>query len=350
MKNGVKGKKMLPADEIATFCGQIALILQAGIPLYDGMETIVDSCEDKAGKEVFKKLVDKVIETGVLYEAVKEVGCFPSYMVNMIHIGEEAGKLEEVLISLNAYYEREARIHKSIKLAITYPMLLIVMMAAVVMLLVTNVLPIFEKVFNNMGMDISATGKAIMNASMIIGKVSFVVIAVVLLVIIGISIAVKLGAGEKLKRLSFKLPLMRGLSGKISSGRFAAVLSMMLSSGYSLEKALELAPGIVTDVVAREQIKKCDEYIKEGKSFPEALENIKMFDGMHNRMINVGFKAGQLDAVMDKMTKIYEEEVDDSIARLLSYIEPTLVAILSIIIGGILVSVMLPLTGIMSSL
>ncbi len=351
MKDNELGKRgMLPADEIASFCGQVALILQAGIPLYDGMETLVESCEDKKAKEAFKQLADKVVETGMLYEAVRDAGFFPQYMVNMIHIGEEAGKLDEVLKSLNAYYEREAKIKKSIKSAVTYPILLIIMMAAVVTLLVTNVLPVFEQVFKNMGTDISATGKSIMNAGILIGNIAFIVIAIVLVLIIGIYIASKFGAGEKLKELSFKLPLLRGLSRKISSGRFASVLSMMISSGYSLEKALEMAPGIVTDTVAREKIKKCDELLKDGKSFPEALENINMFDGMQNRMISVGFKAGQLDAVMDKMTRIYEDEVDDSIERLLSFIEPTLVAILSIIIGGILVSVMLPLTGIMSSL
>lgn len=351
MKNREMGKRgMLPADEIASFCGQIALILQAGIPLYDGMETLVESCEDKKAREAFKQLADKVVETGMLYEAVRDAGFFPQYMVNMIHIGEEAGKLDEVLKSLSIYYEREARIRKSIKSAISYPMLLILMMAAVVTLLVTNVMPVFEKVFNNMGTDISETGKSIMNVGLVIGYVAFVVIAIILVLIITIYIAVKLGAGESLKRLSFKLPLLKGLSKKMSASRFAAVLSMMISSGYSLEKALEMAPGIVTDTVAREKIKKCDALLKEGKSFPEALESIDMFDGIHNRMISVGFKAGQLDAVMDKMTKVYEEEVDESIERLLSFIEPTLVAILSIIIGGILVSVMLPLTSIMSSL
>ena len=351
MKNNNLGKrKLLPADEISSFCGQVALILQAGIPLFDGMETLVESCEDKDAKEAFKQLADKVIETGMLYEAVRDAGFFPQYVVNMIHIGEEAGKLEEVLKSLSAYYEREAKIRKSIKSAVTYPILLIAIMAAVVTLLVTYVIPVFEKVFNNMGTDISATGKSIMNAGVLIGNVAFILVAIVLVVVICIYIATKLGAGEKLKEISFKLPLLKGLSKKISSGRFASVLSMMIASGYSLEKALEMAPGIVTDSVAREKIKKCDKLLKDGKSFPEALENIDMFDGMQNRMISVGFKAGQLDAVMDKMTKIYEDEVDDSIERLLSFIEPTLVAILSIIIGGILVSVMLPLTGIMSTL
>lgn len=350
MKDREFGKHMLPAEEIASFCGQISLILQAGIPLYDGMETLVESCEDKKAKEAFKKLAEDVIETGMLYEAVKNAGFFPAYMVNMIHIGEESGKLDEVLKSLSIYYEREAKIRKSIKSAITYPILLVIMMASVIALLVTKVLPIFEKVFKNMGTEVSKTGRSVMNAGIAVGNVAFVITGIVLVAIIAVYIASLFGFGERMKRLSFKLPLLRGLSRNISAGRFASVLSMMISSGYSLEKALELAPGIVTDAAAREKIEKCGALLKDGKSFPEALEEIEMFDGMQNRIISVGFKAGQLDSVMDKMTKIYEDEVDDSIEKLLSFIEPTLVAILSIIIGGILVSVMLPLTSIMSSI
>ena len=351
MEGKITGRRhMLPAEEIATFCGQIALILQAGIPLYDGMETLVESCEDKKGKEAFKMLADKVVETGRLYDAVKEAGFFPDYMVNMINIGEEAGKLDEVLKSLSIYYERESRIRKSIKSAITYPLLLITMMAAVVTLLVTKILPVLEKVFKNMGADITETGKSIMNVGLKIGTISFMFIVGVFVFIAAICIAVKLGAGDRLKSVSFKLPLLRGLSRNISCSRFASVLSMMISSGYSLEKALRLAPGIVNDFVAQEKIMKCDLLLRDGKSFPEALENVEMFKGIHNRMISVGFKAGQLDTVMEKMAKLYEEEVDDTIEKLLSFIEPTLVAILSIIIGGILVSVMLPLTSIMSSL
>lgn len=343
-------KNMLPADEIATFCGQISLILEAGIPLYDGIETLVESCKDKKAKEALKMLAEDVINTGRLYDAVKNAGFFPSYMVNLIHIGEEAGKLDEVLKSLESYYEREWRIKKSIKSAISYPILLIVMMVTVIAVLVTKIMPIFEKVFANMGVSVSKTGKSIMNIGLTVGNVAFVFTAILLLIVIVCYVINLLGYGYVLRELSFKLPILKGLSKKMSTSRFAAVLTMMLSSGYSLEKALELAPGIVTDRQAKEKIENCDNLLKEGKSFPEALESINMFDPMENRMISVGYKAGQLDTVMDKMTKVYEEEVEDTIERLLSYIEPTLVAILSMIIGGILISVMLPLTGIMSSI
>ena len=231
-------KNILPADEIATFCSQISIILQAGIPLYDGVETLVESCKDKKAKKALQQIADDVVETGMLYTAVKNAGFFPKYMVNMVHIGEEAGKLDEVLHSLSVYYEREARIKKSIKSAISYPIVLIVMMVTVVAVLVTKIMPIFEKVFKNMGVQVSKSGKSIMNIGLTVGNIAFVFTAVLLLIIIIVYILKRIGYGEALKNLSFKLPLLKGLNKKISASRFSAVIAMMLSSGYSLEKAL----------------------------------------------------------------------------------------------------------------
>jgi type IV pilus assembly protein PilC len=344
-----KKKKYLPSDEVSAFCSQISLILDAGIPLYDGIDSLVESIEDGKGQKAFIQISEKVKETGSLYEAVKEAGFFPEYMVNMIHIGEETGKTDDVLKSLSIYYERESKVLKTVKSAVTYPVLLIAMMAAVILLLVTRVMPIFEDIFINLGTDMSDSGRRIMNLGMLLGQISFAFIAAVLMLIIVFYLISKMGHGNKLRNLLFSLPILNRVNKKISGGRFAAVISMMLSSGYSLEKALEMAPTIVEDEYTKEKIALCAELVKEGKSFPEALLEIGIFTKMQSRIISVGFKAGQLDQVMEKISKTYEEEVDESIEKLVSYIEPCLVGILSIIIGGILISVMLPLASIMSS-
>lgn len=348
--DNIKKRKELPAGETAVFCGQIALIIKAGIPLYDGMETLTESCEDPKAKETFKLISNKVTETGSLYQAVKEAGFFPEYMVSMIKIGEETGKLDDVLTSLSKYYEREDKIKKSIKSAVTYPVLLIIMMAAVILLLVVRILPIFTKVYKNLGTEVSQTGKTFMALGRGFGYGSLAVTMIILVVILVLYVIYLVSGSRSLKKILFSLPVLKGLSNKITSGRFASVMAMMLSSGYSIEKALEMAPEIVTDESAKEKIIKFSNLVKEGMSFPEALMEINMFTGLQTRMINVGFKAGKLDSVMENMSSVYEEEIDNSIDKLVSVIEPTLVAIISIIIGGILVSVMLPLASIMSSI
>lgn len=344
-------KGCLPSNETSMFCAQVALILKAGIPLYDGMETLCESIEDEKFRKNFQKISDIVNDTGSLYEAVKQVGFFPSYMVNMIHIGEESGQLDDVLEGLSRYYEREASVKKSVQSAIAYPMILIIMMSAVIALLVMKVMPLFEKIFINLGTEMSNSGKAIMNMGMIIGKVALVLTILLLISIIGFYIYSKIGNGtEKTEVILSKIPAVRNLNNKMAASRFASVISMMLSSGLELDRALEMASEIVTDGLAKKKIEECANLVKEGTSFPEALAKIQMFSALDSRMINVGFKAGRLDGVMSKMSEVYEEEVDQSLAKLVSFIEPTLVAVLSFIIGGILVSVMLPLASIMSSI
>lgn len=346
-----KKKKYLPAGETALFCTQVSLVLRAGIPLHDGIETLYDSAEGIHAQKVFKEISELVSKNGSLYEALKKVDVFPPYMVNMIHIGEEVGKLDDVLVSLSEYYEREDKIRKSIRSAIFYPLILIVMMAVVVAVLITRVIPVFEQIYQNLGTEMSAAGKAIMNLGTTTGRLVLVLIAIILFVLLFMMVFSRTNQGaDKLRNLIGKTPFLRNLNQKISSGRFASVLSMMLSSGYELEKSLEIAPDIVSDKIAKEKILECEKLLKSGVSFPDALTKINIFSPLYNRMIYVGFKAGQLDTVMERLTRLYEEEVEETMTKLVSFIEPTLVAILSIIIGGILISVMLPLTSIMSSI
>ena len=346
-----KRRKSLPADEISMFCGQVALILKSGIPLHDGMATLCDGIEDEAAKSVFKRISDSVYDTGSLHEALKDAGIFPDYMVSMVLIGEEAGKLEEVMESLSLYYENENNVKRSVQTAITYPIVLIVMMGVVLSALITRVMPLFEEVFNNLGTEMSATGKMFMNFGLTFGKVTLSVIAAVLVVILALYIYTAItGKSERLKALAVKMPLLKKLSGKLTTARLASVLAMMLSSGLDLDKALSLAPEIVSDSLTKEKVKKCAGLMREGSSFVDAVTQMKIFPTLHTRMINVGFKAGQLDSVMKRLAKLYEEEVNEEVSKLISFIEPAMVAVLSVIIGGILISVMLPLASIMSSI
>jgi type IV pilus assembly protein PilC len=161
-----RSKKRLPLDECALFCEQVSLILSAGIPLYDGVEALADSFDDTQSKEAFRKLDADVKETGSLYQATRRAGIFPDYMVGMIHIGEQTGKLDSVMRALSEYYLREDKIRRAIRSAVTYPLGLIAMMAIVIIVLVARVLPIFERVYANLGSSLSASTNAVMRCGM----------------------------------------------------------------------------------------------------------------------------------------------------------------------------------------
>lgn len=346
-----KSRKYLPPEEIAMFCEQVALILKSGIPLFDGIDALCQNYKDTKYGDKFTLMNEKVKETGSLYEALELVGIFPPYMVNTVKIGEQAGTVDSVMESMSIYYMRDAKIKHAVKNAITYPIVLVAMMALVVGVLVVKVLPIFSQVFRNLGTDMSATSLAIMNFGLAAGRIVLIVVCALVLAAGIIFLLTKTSKKDSVLRFLGRIfPPVNELYSKTAAARFSSVMSMMLHSGFPLESALSLIPDVLSDKTAKDKVAVCQKLMQEGESFPAAVEACGIFEGIHSKMVRVGFMAGQLDSVMDKLADIYNEDVDNSISRMVSLIEPTLVGILSVIIGAILLAVMLPLASIMSSM
>lgn len=350
-QTNAKGKYLAP-DEIAMFCEQVALILKSGIPLYDGIEALCETYRDTQYAQTFDNLNKVVKESGTLFSAVEQAGIFPPYMVEMIHIGETAGKLDDVMDGLAEHYQREDKVRASIKNAVLYPVVMVMMMAVVIAVLVSKVMPIFNQVFRSLGSEMDTTMTTIMNFGVTVGYAVLVLVAVLLVVLLIGFILYKTGHGRGVTRLINRLfPPIRRVMEKTSSGRFASVLSMMMTAGFPIGEALDLTPKVLTDERTLEKVNQCARAINEnGVELPKAIAQAELFEPIYNKMIQVGFYAGQMDRVMKKIADIYDDEIDDGIRHLVGLIEPSLVAVLAIVIGGILLAVMLPLASIMSSI
>lgn len=341
----------LAASDISLFCSQTALILKAAIPMQDGIAAIQENIESGEGKKLLKTIENSIAEDGSLSNALVKTGAFPSYMVNMVHIGEKSGKLDDVMEALALYYDREDTLQKRVKSAVLYPFILILMMAAVVAILVMKVLPVFNQVFQDLGSDVSASSAAVLNIGIHIGKYAFFVILVLaVLILVGIVFAKTKKGAEMFSDLLSSFAITRGLSAKVAAARFASVMSMLISSGYDTSEALDLVPKVMKNKAVIRKIENCKASIQTGASFAQAVTEAHMFPGIYSSMIHIGAKTGNLDTVMKKLAGIYEEDVDTSIGNAVSVIEPVMVGVLSVIIGSILLSVMLPLMGIMSSI
>jgi len=348
VKRVVKGR--IPPREIAVFCSQASMLLKAGIPLHEGLENMTEEYTATGGS-LLKGIAAKVEETGSLYEAVEDAGVFPSYMVQMIRIGETVGKLEDVLESLSAYYNREGRIREAVRSAVLYPVILIFLMAAVIGVLVAVVLPVFSEVLEGLGSDVTGSDAGFMDSGIFIGKITLIAMGAILVLLIAVlAVSITAGGRAKLMQMSGNLPFLRKLYSKMSSSRFALVISMMLTSGFDLNETLEMSGKVVSDGAVKVKIDQCREKVNSGKSFSESLLEIGLFSGLYARMIQTGERTGRLDEVMDKLAAQYSDEADESISTLIALIEPTLVVILSVIIGSILLSIMLPLIQVMSQI
>ena len=344
-------KKAMTSAELSSFASQIALILSAGLPLYDGMETLAETTKGSEYADLYQKASEGVTETGSLYQALKRDARWPSYLTEMVGIGEQTGQLESVMNGLADYYSREDRIRSSVVSAITYPLVLGVMLVLIIAIMLWKVLPVFQRVLNSMGAELSGSGHALMRLGSTVGWVVLALVGLLVLAVVVGAILMKTGARDKVLDFVKKIfPPVKRLSMKLSSSRVASVLSMMLSSGFPTGEALRIMPSVLTDGEAAKKVRDISAELDRGESFADAISHSKLFDGLHDRMIRMGVAAGREDQVMGRIADIYEEQVEDGISRLVAIIEPTLIALLSIVIGAILLSVMLPMVGILSSM
>ena len=344
-------KKGLNSAELSSFCSQVALILSAGLPLYDGMETLAETTRGTEYADLYENAYRGVNESGSLYKALQQDDRWPTYMVEMTGIGEQTGQLENVMNGLSDYYAREDRIRSSVVSAVTYPLVLGIMLVLIITIMLWKVMPVFQRVLNSMGADLSGSGSVMMRLGTVIGWIVLVLVGVVVLAAVVCAVLMRTSARDSVMNLLRRLfPPLRNLSLKLSSSRVASVLSMMLSSGFPTGEAMRLMPSILSDAEAAERVKGIHKDLDAGESFADAMANSKLFEGLHDRMIRMGVAAGREDQVMAKIAGIYEEQVEDGISRLVAIIEPTLIALLSIVIGAILLSVMLPMAGILTSM
>lgn len=343
----MKKTKTLPSEEIGLFCDQVAMVLKAGIPLHDALETLCESYAGTPYGPCFAQVYERLLATGTLYDAVGDEGMFPAYMRGMVRIGEMTGRLEDVMEALSVYYAREARVRESIRSAVSYPTVLILLMGVVIAVLLVSVMPVFSRVYASLGAELGGSGAS---TGLALGRVVLGVIAVVLLALLGLFFALRTSYRENVLRLLKRcIPSVRRVDDAIFASRFASVISTMLLSGCDLDQAVEMSMQVVSPD-RLPAIRACAQAMAEGRPFPEAVHTAGIFQPIHEKMIAVGQQSGRLDTVMRRLSALYEQEADTAMQTLVSAIEPTLVALLCVAIGGILLSVMLPLLSILSDM
>ena len=337
--------------ELSSFCGQTALILKSGISALEGLTIMMEDAASSEEKEVLETLLANMQETGNLYQAMESTGLYPSYMLRMVQIGEETGTLDAVMDSLRIHYEREDSIRKGIRSAVTYPMIMVAMMAVVVIVLLVNVMPIFNQVFIQLGTEMTGISRTLMHVGNVINRYA-VVFLLLLAVIVGLGLyGTRTVSGRRMfRRIGYRLGFTRKIHEELAACRFASGMALTLSSGLNPDRSMELVTSLNDDPVFQEKIDLCLKKVREGEDLSEALFHSGMFTGVYARMASIGSKTGTMDQVMEQIADLYQEDIDTRTNNLLAVLEPTLVAVLSLVVGVILLSVMLPLMGIMSSI
>lgn len=327
--------RLLKNQELAAFCNQFSMILQSGISSMEGLSLLLEDAQNEEEKKLLQLLYDEVCQTGELASAFEKTKQFPTYFIHMVRMGEETGSLDDVMESLASYYEREYLISLNIRNAFTYPMIMIGMVIFIIILLLTKVLPIFEQVFLQFGREMTGIAKGFLFLGNFLSDYLFFVLLLLLIFIYGSFTYIK-------KKSSLK-PL-------VSASRFSSCMALTLKSGLVPERGFEFAEEMIEDTAFQQKLQAAKESFVVGETLANALQQSGIFTGTNSRLLAIANKTGYLEQAMEKIAASYEEEIHTKITSFIATLEPTLVIILSCIVGIILFSVMFPLLGIMTSL
>jgi type IV pilus assembly protein PilC len=321
------------------------LALQAGIPVPEGVEMYKEEETDAARKASIGSVAESLSLGGLLSVALRDSGVFPDYMVDMVEVGEKTGKLDDTLLSLSRYYDRQETISKSIRGAITYPIMLLCVLLLVLVIFVVKILPIFYDVYKQLGTQMSGVATVALNFGKWLSAYWIPIVAV----IAALAILAIVFRG-KLKVLLRRVFMGGKLGASMLAARFSGILTMTLSSGMDSDEALTMAARLTEDKKVADKISECAAEASKGTSFTQCVTDTGIFPALYNRMLAIGVRTGSADTVMDEIARRTGDEASDRLEAFIGKIEPTLVIIMSLLVGLLLLSVMLPLAGIMSAI
>lgn len=345
-----KGFSMLSIEETAFFCGQAAMILKSGLPMEDGLKALCEE-EHSSGKAEYSALFDAIDKTGDLRQALEIAPVLPEYAINMIAVGSAAGTLDDVLQDLSDYYLRQHQIRDRLRSAVTYPAILTLLMGGVIAVLLFRVLPVFSGILDSMGAGGSRTGEMVTRLGVVLGGVAMGFTILILLVIVALMLGMRSKKRSMLVNgVLMKIGPVRRILKTLSAERLASVMAMLMKSGYPMEDGLQLASILPVDEESRNKILKARDLLAKDGSLAASIAGAELFDPLHSRMLLTAASAGMMDSMLEKLADIYNERLNRSIQAGEALIEPALVTLLAIVAGAVLLSVMVPLAGMLAGM
>ena len=337
--------------ELFQFCEQFSIILRSGMSAIEGLSILNDDSQTERGKEILTFLYKDMEESGSLAHAMEQSGAFPASAAAYVRTGEETGCLDEVMKGLSAFYAKEIQITDQIQSAVAYPLVMLGMMTAVIVILLVKVLPVFRQVFRQLGLEMSGISGALLGIGETLNRYSTAFLILLAAMIGFILFLVLHPKGQELiRKIVCRFPGMKEIPVNLDYSRLCQCISLGIRSGLSPELCVELAGAVVTQTEIREKLTSIQKQLAEGYGFTEAITESGLFKAMELRLISLGFQAGASDEVMEKLAEQYEEKSTDSVSHIVSILEPTIVIVLSILVGLVLLSVMMPLLGLLSEM
>lgn len=343
--------RQLSADETAYFCEQLALMLDAGMGLSNGLEILCEDIDDKKVRTVCDSLMTGLNDNKTLGQSMDNSGFFPEYSVKMVKIGETTGQIQKVLNDLAGYYQTQADLSRAVRSSFFHPLMLLVMMTAVVVVLILLVIPMFGDIFSQFNASVRNVVRNTVDFAYGFGIILLVILALIIFVSVTCMLLMNCKSVKKaFLRFASIFPLTRRISNQLAMAKIAGAMNTMVKSGMTPVEMLETAVGLIDNVTLEKKLITAKERVIEGEYFADVISGAEIFPAIYAKSIRIAYTSGHFDDAWAKLAEQCSERAMESIAGIVSFIEPAIVIVLTVIIGAVLLSVMVPLVNIMSVL
>lgn len=339
------GKKITPLD-IAIFTRQLATMMKAGVPLVQSFEIVADGLENPSMRELVLKIKNEVEAGNSLAQALRSNPMyFDDLFCSLVESGEQSGALETMLDRIAIYKEKTEALKAKIKKALKYPISVIVVSIVVTAILLVKVVPTFQELFDGFGAELPAFTQFVIGISEWMQEWWLVFFGIIIASVFLFIQAKKRyeGFSDALDKLALKMPIVGHLVFQSTIARFARTLSTTFSAGVPLVEALDSVAGATGNVVYRKAVLKIKEEVSSGTQLNFSMKSTGIFPAMAVQMTAIGEESGALDAMLDKVATFYEDEVDNAVDGLTSLMEPLIMSVLGVLVGGLIIAMYLPI-------
>ena len=350
---GKKGKgRAVNAKNLAVFTRQFSVMIDAGLPLVQCLDILGTQEEDKHFSKVILETRSDVEGGAALADAMKKhPKTFDPLYSNMIAAGEAGGILDTILKRLAVYIEKNVKLQQQVKSAMIYPVAILVIAFLVVALILWKVIPVFATMFAGLGAELPLPTRVVIAMSnFVVRFIPFIVVGIVAAVFAIRQYYATDGGRHAIDRLLLRVPILGMILRKIAVARFCRTLSTLLSSGVPILDGLDITAKTAGNAIVEDGIMRTRKSIERGETVSGPLKETGVFPAMVTQMIGVGEATGALDTMLAKIADFYEEEVDVAVAGLLTLMEPVMIAFLGVIVGGIVISMYMPMFAMIQKL
>ena len=343
-EGGKKGGKVTNRD-LSVFCKQFAAVLRAGVPMISALDMMAEQMTNKTLQAALRDAAAYVQKGGTMSDAMRQnPKAFPDILANMVAAGEISGKMEISFERMAVQFEKDGAIQAKIKSAMTYPIVILIVLIGVVGLLMVMVIPTFSEMFKDMGTKLPAATQVLVDFSDFLMKRWYIVIGIVVALIFGIKIFKNTPAGQQFfGSLALKMPIISNLSVKTAAANFSRTFATLLASGISMIDAIEQTAKVMKNKVIREKVLECKGQVAKGVPLSVPIRQMDIFPSMLPSMMHIGEETGNIEEMMEKVADFYEEEVENAVNSLTAMMEPLIIVVMGVTVGGIVIAIYSPI-------